>query len=346
MSHMALRRDLEDPNLVKELGEAVGFPEMLKMLYVLTACDLRAVSEESWNDWRGRLLAELFERTLNHLRGIQREHSARRPRHDQREQVWQELNNLDRGGEHNRASLDHYLSDMPERYLASVLPGDIAKHCMLKARVTSENRIKHRIDTYEGSNYVEITFASTDAPGLFSHLCGALSSKGFNILSAQIYTATSGEAIDIFQVQVPEGRQDTLDSDLERMCHRIVQAMDKGEKPNYPKGTAGARAALLTPDRLELRPPRIDISNEKSPTHTVIEIRSPDQPGLLSAITELFDRYSVNIDLAFIATESYQVVDVFYVTDLEANKLEEGGKLESIRGELMELIHEKIGDVK
>jgi [protein-PII] uridylyltransferase len=79
-----------------------------------------------------------------------------------------------------------------------------------------------------------------------------------------------------------------------------------------------------------------------SPTHTVIEVSAPDRPGLLSDMAAVLDRQGLNVDLAFIATESYQIVDVFYVTDLETNKLQGTARLNSIRDELMATVMQTI----
>lgn len=330
MSHMALRRDIEDPGIPRELAEAVVRPELLRMLYVHSVCDLTAVSVESWNDWRGRLIAVLYDRTMDVLRGVHRETAPRAPRQQFVEKVWDELQKSEEGSKLDRSDLEHFFSDMPGRYTASVSASEAVRHLVLSRQLSDDRRIVYRTDTYEGSNYVEITFVARDAPGLFSNLCGSMAAKRFNILSAQIYTATSGEAVDIFQVQVPPAFRDDLEGVMRRITDQIGRIMLKGERPDWTKLIDRKTVAPITADRLHMRPPRVDISNTMAPTHTVIEVRAPDRPGLLSDITAVFDRMGVNVDLAFIATESYQVVDVFYVTDLEINKLGDG-KLAEVR---------------
>jgi [protein-PII] uridylyltransferase len=342
MSHMALRRDIDDPALSKELAEAVMSIELLKMLYVHTACDLRGVSHESWNEWRGKLLADLFERTMDELRGIKREVAPRGHSQHLLDQIWEALQQSPHAGKFDRATLDHFFTDMPDRYLRSISIDAAVNHFALSTLLSNEHRIHARMDTWEDSNYVEITFVARDAPGLFSNLCGALAAKRFNILSAQIYTSASGEAVDIFQVEVPPVFRDDVQGILDRICLMIEKILRTGERPNWSRSIDKSLVMPITQERLNLRPPRVDIKNDLSPTHTVIEVRAPDRPGLLSEITSIFDRYSINIDLAFIATESYQVVDVFYVTDLETNKLQEGGKLHDLREDLMKTIHAQL----
>lgn len=338
MTHMALRRDIEDPAIACELAEIVRDPEDLKMLYVHSACDLRAVSEESWNEWRGRLMAILYERGMECLRGKSSTSPVRPPTAHLREQIWQALRDHEEGGRFTRADLDAFLIDMPDRYMRSAPTEDIVKHFLLSSRIDEHHRVLYRVDIYEGSAYVEVTFVTTDAPGLFSNLCLGLTSHRYNIQSAQIYTAQSGEAIDIFQVEAPSLLQEDLDRHLGAICAKVNNFMLTGQEPTWKTPKSRSSNLLTSQERLDRRPPRVDIHNDMSPSHTVIEVRAPDRPGLLGEISRVFDRFSCNIDLAFVSTESYQVVDVFYVTDLETNKISGSGKLSSLRAALLEVI--------
>ena len=69
LSHMAERRDIDDPKTVERLAAVARFPAWLTMLYVLTCTDIRAVGPGVWNAWRGALLRALYLRTRTHLAG-------------------------------------------------------------------------------------------------------------------------------------------------------------------------------------------------------------------------------------------------------------------------------------
>jgi UTP:GlnB (protein PII) uridylyltransferase len=64
-------------------------------------------------------------------------------------------------------------------------------------------------------------------------------------------------------------------------------------------------------------------------------VKTPDRPGLLFDIATVFQQHRINVHLALIMTESYQVVDVFYVTDWENNRLEPGPRTESLQRDLL-----------
>ena len=60
MSDTAQRRDISDPQTVRDFVAQVQSPEMLRLLLVLTVADIRAVGPGVWNGWKGQLLRELY----------------------------------------------------------------------------------------------------------------------------------------------------------------------------------------------------------------------------------------------------------------------------------------------
>ena len=69
MVHISQRRDLEDPTVIAEMAGTVPDLELLKMLYILTYCDTRAVGPGAWSDWKGMLLSDLYRKTVLFLQG-------------------------------------------------------------------------------------------------------------------------------------------------------------------------------------------------------------------------------------------------------------------------------------
>ena len=63
-----------------------------------------------------------------------------------------------------------------------------------------------------------------------------------------------------------------------------------------------------------------------------------DRIGLLYDVTKVFAKHGLTIDLAMITTEAYRVVDVFYVTDSDNNKLDDPSAIDRLREELLEVI--------
>src|SRR5438876_11661091 len=69
MSHIAQRRDIDDPKTVETFAQTVGDPQRLRMLYLLTWADMRAVGPGVLTGWQARILHELYTRTLARLTG-------------------------------------------------------------------------------------------------------------------------------------------------------------------------------------------------------------------------------------------------------------------------------------
>jgi [protein-PII] uridylyltransferase len=342
MSNLALRRNIEDPRVSEGLARDVNDPELLRMLYVLTCCDLRAVSGDSWNDWRGMLIKGLYEHTLDRLLG--RPDHRRRPvpsSDDVAQRVLELIKTLVATRDRPPVDIEpeevtEFITDMPARYRQSTPPPQVARHVLLSHELDSANSVRLELEPIEGRNYSELHCVAQDSPGLFCNLCGALSSRGFNILSAQVYTAKNGTCVDILQIQDYQSQPPTDQGVIDRIHERLNQVL-RGEKQPQWGSQLGAMKPVSAA-RLDLRPPACTISNESDEGYTVIEVKAPDRSGLLYDITSVLDRHRLHLHLALIATESYQVVDVFYVTDWENNRLEPGSKTDKIRAELQEVL--------
>src|SRR4029077_20335103 len=69
MSSIAFKRDIGDPETIRNFVDRVQSPERLKLLLVLTAADIRAVGPKVWNGWKAALLRELYHSALDVISG-------------------------------------------------------------------------------------------------------------------------------------------------------------------------------------------------------------------------------------------------------------------------------------
>jgi [protein-PII] uridylyltransferase len=77
MSMTAQSRDLSDPTTIETFAARVQTLERLKLLLILTVCDIRAVGPGVWNGWKGQLLRTLYYETEIILTGGHSETRAR-----------------------------------------------------------------------------------------------------------------------------------------------------------------------------------------------------------------------------------------------------------------------------
>src|SRR5271165_2024440 len=67
MSSTLRRRDIYDPETVRELAGKVGTPERLKMLTLLTLADIKSVNPEALTPWKAENLWRLYAGTANYF---------------------------------------------------------------------------------------------------------------------------------------------------------------------------------------------------------------------------------------------------------------------------------------
>jgi [protein-PII] uridylyltransferase len=91
-------------------------------------------------------------------------------------------------------------------------------------------------------------------------------------------------------------------------------------------------------------PPRVLIDNKASSTYTVIEVNGRDRLGLLHDVTNALTEAGLQIASAHISTYGVRVVDVFYVKDIFGLKMEQPGKIETVRTMLLAAIAKPITD--
>ena len=88
--------------------------------------------------------------------------------------------------------------------------------------------------------------------------------------------------------------------------------------------------------RVSRKPHRVRVDNTSSSFFTIIEVFTYDSPGLLFNISDALFNCGLNIWVAKIATKADQVVDVFYVWDLNGQKIDEPDQVAAIKTAVMD----------
>ncbi len=66
-AHISQRRDLADERMIMQFARQMVTSENLKMLFLLTIADVRAVGSDVWTTWKAMLFNELYEKAFNSL---------------------------------------------------------------------------------------------------------------------------------------------------------------------------------------------------------------------------------------------------------------------------------------
>src|SRR5262245_10272843 len=319
MSHTAQRRDIDDPKTVQALADVCGTPERLRMLYLLTFADMRAVGPGVMTGWMAQILGELFRRSLARLTGG----TGEPPTRDVvAARVWEAMHR-----EGTRRTVSEHLAMVSDRYLATTSPQRIAAHLRLVERL-EEDVIATELFHHPDLDSSELVIATRDVPGLFSLIAGSLAAHGINILSAQINTRADGIAIDTFQVNDPMGEPVTEEARWRRTLDALRRVIRDEESVSAL--LARRRAGRAAPETVP-GPPKVSVDNLLSDTHTVVEVKCPDRVGLLYAITRTLSEQGLDIGSARIATEIDHAYDTFYVTDREGGRIEDAASSTRIK---------------
>lgn len=323
MSHVAQRLDIDDPKTVESLALVCRTPERLRMLYLLTCADMRAVGPGVMTGWQAQILWDLYARTLARLAGGQRERPTR-------EMVAERVEGAMRG-EVARTTVAAHLALLSDRYLATTSPQRIAAHLRLLDRLAEEDVLATELFHHPDLGSSELVVATRDVPGLFALIAGTLAAQGINILSAQIHTRADGIVIDTFQVNDPFGEAVTEEARWRRTLEALRHVL-RGEVS--VEELLARRRAVHSGGVTVAGPPKISLDNQLSDSRTVLEVKCPDRVGLLYVITRTLSAQGLDIASARIATEIDQAYDTFYVTDRQGHRLEDESAMARVRESL------------
>lgn len=342
MSMTAQTRDLNDRKTIDDFASVVQSVERLKLLLILTVCDIRGVGPGVWNGWKGQLLRTLYYETELLLTGGFSEVSRKERSAAARERLAEALSAWPEAERRRYVGL-HY-----DNYLLTVDLEDQIRHADF---VREADRIGHQFATMvtvHGFEAVtEITVLAQDHPRLLSIVAGACAAAGGNIVDAQIFTTSDGRALDTILI----AREFQLDDDESRRAERVGKLIEDvlSGRLWLPEVIA-KRAKPKRGSRAFLIEPRVDIRNTLSNRLTVIDVSCLDRPGLLSNITGALSDLSLDIASAHITTFGEKVIDTFYVSDLTGQKIENPTRMETIRSRLMETLEgvqpAKVGKTK
>ena len=330
MSHLAFRRDTSDDQLIVRFAVEVGSAEVLRMLFVLTCADLAAVGPGVLSSWKADVLQDLYVRTLAPLVGRSAVACGRR--------APSALEELFRG-DPRVEWFDRQIDALPSSFLMNTAPAQLAAELRRLAdlrhgevqvwhrNVPETQTIEYGIGTYE-----DIT------PGIVHKLTGALSSRGLQILSADINTLADGLVLDRFRVQDPDYAGEPPPERQQEVERCLKESLISGQAPAFRQvWRAASRKSADSPPAL---PTQVRLDNSTSQRFTIVDVFASDRMGLLYATTRTLFELGLSVSLAKISTYLDQGVDVFYVTDQQGRKILDEARLEHIRRRLLEVIEE------
>ena len=280
----------------------------------------------AWSDWTAALLRDFFLKILNVLeKGELATEAAVNIIKQKRIDI------IDSARSHKaKDSIAALFDNMSPRYRLYMPAPAMLEHVKLFEQLKDAEFIWD-IKRSAEANTRSVTICAKDRPGLISKIAGVFTLNNINILDVQVFTWRNNIALDIFEVKPPPDR--LMEDEKWEKTKRNLQAALSGEL-NLTQALGKKKAALgrtRLSHRMRRIPHRVTVDNASSSFFTIIEVVTYDFRGLLFNITDALFNCGLNIWVAKIATKADQVVDVFYVWDLNGQKVDSEDQVASIK---------------
>jgi [protein-PII] uridylyltransferase len=300
----ATRRDLDDGSVIKTVVAKAKDARRLRQLYLLAIADGRATGPHAWNEWKASLVADLVNRAL-----LAYETGEVPPDRD----VSEAARKLDAYEPALAGRSRRVLSSLPPSYVTSTSLSDMADEIRLLATGVQPGHIHSRLTVGTEPEQSVLTVCVADRPGTFARITGVLALNRIDVLGANAYTTSDGLALARVTVATPStAAAESCLADLEAAFsgHLAVDARMRSKVSDYGSGID------VVPD--------IRLLHDASTASTVVEVRGPNELGLLYSIAAGLADLDLDIHVAKIDTLGNRVVDVFYVRSQWGSKLSAG----------------------
>jgi [protein-PII] uridylyltransferase len=332
----AMRRDLEDPEFIRQSAALIGDIDRLTMLYLLTVADSKATGPSAWSNWKASLIADFYLRIKSCLEAactVERLPSQVAKGEEQGVQWLKTQVGQIVGGTGTRIAID----DLPDDYLMSFTPETVAGHLQIHRDKAGMLQQKVLLFPAERRGYWSLLVMSRDRSGLLAKLCGILALHNLRVLGAHIFTWPDETVVDVLNI-FPVAGIDFSEQDwdgLERDLNMAVNyRLDVGSQLRRK-----VFATVSGPKKLvQQLQQEVIIDNTTSRRFTVIEVYAGDAPATLYHLTQTIADFGLDIHRARIATEVEQLIDVFYVSLRDGRKLEEQSRIDRVREALLHCI--------
>jgi [protein-PII] uridylyltransferase len=337
MSSVAQRQDISDPEVVRNFALEMGDQLHLDYLFALTVADINATNPTLWNAWRASLLRQLYAETKRALRrGLENPVDKHEWIEEAQQSAIDQLEYLGFGED----ELRELWANVGEDYFLREKVEDIVWHTQAIAQ--HRNREEPVVLIKDSSEILfdaatQIFVHSSYRGHLFAMLAAAMEQLDLSIQDARLYNSNSGFIFYTFFVLDASGKP--IADDVQRLDHIKAYLREQLRKADlYPE-----IMRKRTPRQLRLfsMPTSTSMSTDTNKNQTVLEVMTPDRPGLLARIGRIFYHYGIQLQNAKITTLGERVEDVFFITDSEQRPIEDAELCIAIQNAIKKELDEK-----
>jgi len=338
MSSVSQKQDLSDPDVIRQFALTVGDQMHLDYLYCLTVADINGTNKELWNTWRASLLRQLYLETKRALRrGLENNIDKQELIEETQQSAIQKLG---RRKGLNEAQVWALWGDMGEDYFLRESVTDIIWHteAIAEHKDNSPLVLIKKTSNRELAGATQIFIRSKNQKNVFVAAASALDHLNLSIQDAKIYSSKTGYTIDTFFVLNQDGEPLGNNASLHKKIQQtLVDELSLAD--NYSEVVS-----RRTPRRMKYfaMPTRTSLSEDTLRHCSVLEVISPDRPGLLACIGRIFMQYDIQLLNAKIATLGERVEDMFFIADSKGQPLTDTRFAENLQRAIREELDKRV----
>lgn len=340
MSSVSQKQDLSDPDVIRNFALTIGDQMHLDYLYCLTVADINGTNKELWNTWRASLLRQLYLETKRALRRGLENNIDKQELIEETQRA--ALRKLALKGLSNQLVVKLW-SDMGEDYFLRESVADIVWHTEAIAEHPDDSPLIliKKTTSKELAGATQIFVRSKNQKNVFVAAASALDHQNLSIQDAKIYSSKAGYTIDTFfvlnQDGEPLGNNTALLKKIQKELLDELRLVD-----NYSEVIS-----RRTPRRLKYfsMPTRTQLSSDIINGCSVLEVVSPDRPGLLASIGRIFMQFDLQLLNAKITTLGERVEDVFFIVDNKGHPIDDQNLAEQLQREICEQLDKRVDKI-
>lgn len=308
MSMTAQRKDISDPDVISEFAQQVKTLERLDHLYLLTISDIRATNPKQWNDWKDKLLGELYNKTASVLNKGLSQLGGKES--NILEIQTASLRKLELLGIDSHQANDLWKTFNTE-YFQGHTYGQITWHTSLiidaiQKQATDKPLIESRV--HISSNSIQLLIYMKDRDRIFYDVVTSLNRSEVDIVNAQLLNTSDGYALQTFRL----APLNTNNEEMSLLAEHIVKRLQ--ERLNNSNDTTQVSLISSSKHKYFSSPTVIGFEKMDDTNTTLLKIETIDRTGVLANIAKAFVDSKIKILNARITTAGEKAIDHFTIS--------------------------------
>lgn len=335
MSSTSQREDISDPDVILKFAIIVGDRLHLDCLYLLTVADINATNPTLWTSWKASLLSQLYFETRRALmRGLENPVDRQDWVNASRREA---LERLEAEGISQKTATSVW-EGVEDDFFLQEKAEDIAAYTKAVVDLPADEQSVILIkDTGQETPIATQIFVHTrDKANTFAITAVTLDRLRLDIQDARLHSTVTGGSFNTFYVLDERARPFGRDrATLEKVRQALTDALCDAQQGLAPVAVNIQRSTSRQLRHFSMRTVAT-IRNDLNADVTILEVVTPDRPGLLAHLGNIFMRFNLRLRSAKVSTLGERVEDVFYLTDADDEPLGSQELCESLRQAICE----------